>query len=221
VCGCRGPRRGSRSKRWIADAGATQHNTATKTTTLKDGHGTPLSLIGKKSKPPLKVNSSKLVTHLNASLVGGLSASQLSSGSAKATAPEVGTTISSNDSTATWVVSTARLHAGTYYVNAVAVLDAVTTDGAFCFVALKAAKPVGLQFGGNYVQQLETATEALPVVVPAGRSVGEYCYDNDFNTGSSMFSAGIAAIKIGHPTAGSVPSAVRRQVTSAHPTTAR
>jgi hypothetical protein len=53
-------------------------NTATKTTTLTDKHGTPLSLVGKKSKPPLKVNSSKRVKHLNASLLGGESASTLS-----------------------------------------------------------------------------------------------------------------------------------------------
>ena len=53
------------------------HNSATSTTTLKDGKGTPLSLVGKKSKPPLKVNSSKQVAHLNASLLGGQSASAL------------------------------------------------------------------------------------------------------------------------------------------------
>jgi hypothetical protein len=33
-------------------------NSATKTTTLKDSKGTPLSLSGKKTSPPLKVNSS-------------------------------------------------------------------------------------------------------------------------------------------------------------------
>jgi hypothetical protein len=55
-----------------------QHNTATSTTKLADSNGSPLSLVGKKSKPPLKVNSSKQVKHLNASLLGGESASRLS-----------------------------------------------------------------------------------------------------------------------------------------------
>jgi hypothetical protein len=54
------------------------HNTATSTTTLKNDRGTPLALVGKKSKPPLKVNSSKQVKHLNASLLDGESASTLS-----------------------------------------------------------------------------------------------------------------------------------------------
>ena len=52
-------------------------NKATKTTTLTDKHGTPLSLVGKASQPPLKVNSSKQVAHLNASLLDGRSAAQL------------------------------------------------------------------------------------------------------------------------------------------------
>jgi hypothetical protein len=55
-------------------------NAATKTTTLKDSKGTPLSLVGKASKPPLKVNSKKLVSKLNAQFVGGKPVSQLASG---------------------------------------------------------------------------------------------------------------------------------------------
>ena len=198
-----------------------RHNTATSTTTLEDGHGTPLSLIGKASKPPLKVNSSKQVRHLNASLLGGLSASQLSSGSAKATAPEVGSAIGTSEATATLVISTAPLRAGTYYVNAVAVLDAATNQGAFCFVAVKTTTPTGLQFGGNFVQGLETATEALPVVVHAGGAVAEYCYDNASNVGSSLFSAGITAIKVGHSAVGSAPAVARRRPTRAVSTSGR
>jgi hypothetical protein len=55
------------------------HNDATTTTTLQDRHGTPLSLLGKKSKPPLKVNSRKLVKRLNADEVDGSSAVSLMS----------------------------------------------------------------------------------------------------------------------------------------------
>jgi hypothetical protein len=64
-------------------------NSATKTTTLKDSKGTPLSLSGKKTSPPLKVNSSVKVKHLNADEVDGLSAGKLAtSGSGVQTAVE-------------------------------------------------------------------------------------------------------------------------------------
>ncbi len=50
-------------------------NTATTTTTLSNSKGTPLSLQGKKSAPPLKVNSTKKVKNLNADKVDGKSSS--------------------------------------------------------------------------------------------------------------------------------------------------
>lgn len=56
-------------------------NSATHTTTLKDTSGTPLSLITKKSKPPLKVSSHALVKNLNSGELGGLTAGSLSTGS--------------------------------------------------------------------------------------------------------------------------------------------
>jgi hypothetical protein len=52
-------------------------NTATKTTTLSDSKGTPLSLGAPKGKPPLQVNSSTEVKKLNAALLDGLPASAL------------------------------------------------------------------------------------------------------------------------------------------------
>ncbi len=53
-------------------------NSAVGTTSLKNlGRGPALSLNSAKSSPPLVVNSSKLVKHLNANKVGGLTAGQL------------------------------------------------------------------------------------------------------------------------------------------------
>lgn len=52
-------------------------NHASQTTKLSDAKGTPLSLTGAKSKPPLQVNSKHMVTNLNSQYVGGKSASQL------------------------------------------------------------------------------------------------------------------------------------------------
>jgi hypothetical protein len=53
-------------------------NSAGTTTSLKNtGRGPALSLNSIKSAPPLVVNSSKMVKHLNANMVGGKTASQL------------------------------------------------------------------------------------------------------------------------------------------------
>jgi len=53
-------------------------NSAVGTTSLKNlGRGPALSLNSAKSSPPFTVNSSKLVKHLNANLVGGKTAAQL------------------------------------------------------------------------------------------------------------------------------------------------
>jgi hypothetical protein len=53
------------------------NNKATATTTVTDKKGTPLSLIGRRSKPPLQVNSTKRVKHLNADLLDGYAANTL------------------------------------------------------------------------------------------------------------------------------------------------
>jgi hypothetical protein len=53
-------------------------NKAGSTTSLKNtGRGPALSLNSIKSAPPIKVNSSKMVKHLNANKVGGKTAAQL------------------------------------------------------------------------------------------------------------------------------------------------
>jgi hypothetical protein len=53
-------------------------NSAGGTTSLKNtGRGPALSLNSIKSAPPIKLNSSKMVKHLNANMVGGMTASNL------------------------------------------------------------------------------------------------------------------------------------------------
>jgi hypothetical protein len=54
-------------------------NHTTSTTKLIDRKGSPLALVGKKSQPPLTVNSQKMVPHLNAQLLNGKTAGQLAS----------------------------------------------------------------------------------------------------------------------------------------------
>lgn len=175
-------------------------NSATKTTTLKDKRGTPLALVGKASKPPLKVNSSKQVAHLNASLVGGLSAPQLvTTGSGGQTRVDSATPITNSP---VLVAKTATLHRGTYYISASGLIFE-TSDGGFCYVAT----PTGsaLQYGGvdaasSYVQ----ATETVAVKVTSPTSYGEYCYTVDAT--GEMYNAGIFAIRIGHATTVAEPS---------------
>jgi hypothetical protein len=54
------------------------HNSAGTTTALKNtGRGPALSLNSIKSAPPITLNSSKMVKHLNANMVGGMTASTL------------------------------------------------------------------------------------------------------------------------------------------------
>lgn len=93
-------------------------NTATKTTTLTDSRGTPLSLRAKHGKPPLKVNSSTKVKHLNADELDGSSASALAtSGSGASTNfPDGNRGILTTSPTR--VARTARLQKGSYFISA-------------------------------------------------------------------------------------------------------
>jgi hypothetical protein len=181
------------------------HNTATKTTTLKDKHGTPLSLVGKKSKPPLKVNSSKQVSHLNASLLGGSSAAQLATHGSAAltgTAADVATT-----ETPVLVVATSTLHKGTYYINASALLD--STDGGFCYIGTGTDFTGALQYGGGEVTSTYVqASETVVVKVTSPTAFGQYCYTE---TGSGfVYDAGISAISVASSATGTTASVAKR-----------
>jgi hypothetical protein len=176
------------------------HNSATKTTTLKDKDGTPLSLAAKKSKPPLKVNSSQQVAHLNASLVGGLSASQLSSGSSGQVPPSTDVAIPAG--TETLVSQTGILSKGTYYVNASAMLE--TSDGGECYIGTSNDVSTAVQWGGYRPDSSNTtdtsqASETAIVKVATPRRYGQYCQTEDANE-IAAFDAGIFAIRVAHAT---------------------
>lgn len=186
-------------------------NHATQTTTLKDSKGTPLSLVGKKSRAPLKVNSSKQVTHLNASLVGGMSAAQLATnGSSAQTAVDVGVPIA--DTSETVVAQTATLKAGKYFIQAAALLDAVS--GGFCYVGTSTASGTAVQWGGGEGDTTETwvqASESVEVTVTTAEPIGEYCESNAAT--GSVYDAGITAIQIAHGapgTAAAITTKARR-----------
>jgi hypothetical protein len=176
-------------------------NTTTKTTTIKDSHGTPLSLVGKTSKPPLKVNSSTQVPHLNSSLLGGLSSTQLATaGSSARTGVNLGLSI---DTSPTMVAQTAVLSPGTYYVLASALLE--SSVGGFCYVGTSDDPSTALQWGGadgsSTADTIHTqANESLPVVVTSSERIGEYCESN--SESGDLANAGIVAIKVANDAPG-------------------
>jgi hypothetical protein len=184
-------------------------NSATSTTTLKDTKGTPLSLIGKSSKPPLKVNSSKQVAHLNASLLGGKSATALATKGSGAQTPWINVAkifhaISTSDDAATFVASTGNLKPGTYYVAAAvnAYNRGTASDITSCFVGPDDDVADALQYTS------ESSANALSLNVTAiakiahSKKLGVYCYAPDV----SINTATIFAVKVAHSTAGSLPS---------------
>lgn len=178
-------------------------NHATATTTLSDSKGTPLSLRAKSGKPPLRVNSSKKVAHLNADLLDGVNASGLGpSGSGVSTKFKdgnrglVGTALVP-------VVSTGALKAGTYYINVATTIYIPPGQQAVCFVA---TGPKAQYQGG------ETSTSAQGqfvfadvdvLTVKAGEHVRQYCQTTE--TGASnaeVVHGGITAIRMAQSTAG-------------------
>jgi hypothetical protein len=183
------------------------HNTATSTTTLEDSQGTPLSLSGKKSKPPLKVNSSKQVKHLNASLLDGQSAATLSAGSAARTGTNeqgLGAPLNVGSTDASLVARTARLTKGTYYVTASALLDgpSATDGGGFCFVSDRTNNgDDALQYGGGEFSGFVQATETVAVKLATSHTISEFCYGND--SGATVYNAGILATRIARSKTGS------------------
>ena len=112
-------------------------NSAGGTTSLKNtGRGPALSLNNIKSAPPLVVNSSKMVKHLNANMVGGKTATQLAGKTIRFHLGTVGSTLSGTQ------LFFAKVPKGTYQVSIAGILtDQGTdpTDNYTCLVADRAA----------------------------------------------------------------------------------
>jgi hypothetical protein len=121
-----------------------QSNSAVGTTSLKNlGRGPALSLNAAKSSPPLVVNSSKLVKHLNANQVQGLTAAQLNPKVLRWRVGRTGTTVTSNTASSTeYMLFTAKVPKGTYRVGLSAVFyhdSGDPTDGYTCLAIEKNA----------------------------------------------------------------------------------
>jgi hypothetical protein len=134
-------------------------NAAGGTTSLKNtGRGPALSLNSIKSSPPLTVNSSKLVKHLNANLVGGLSSTQLE--------PNVWRyTLGKDDSTISAAPHffTTKIPTGTYQVQMSGILSStVSSDSYICAIADK-QRIIANDIGGLFTYALNTYA-ASPVL---------------------------------------------------------
>jgi hypothetical protein len=186
-------------------------NTATKTTTLKDHKGTPLSLVGKKSKPPLKVNSNKEIAHLNAALVDGQHAGSLrTSGSAgqfrhTGIALFPGNPLSTNFDSPTEVALTGTLSPGTYYVtgSAETVYNGTGSDQLACAIAPSAHPGDQLSTAVNTTTAYASESENTVLTVTTPEILGQYCYSGQ--SGGGYFLGGIYAIKIARSVPGSAP----------------
>jgi hypothetical protein len=89
-------------------------NSAVGTTSLKNaGRGPALILKNAKSAPPLAVNSTKMVKHLNANLVGGQTAARLAPRTIRLQLGRVGTTFTASG----FRLRSAKIPPGTYAVG--------------------------------------------------------------------------------------------------------
>jgi hypothetical protein len=190
-------------------------NTATHTTTLKDTKGTALSLISKRSSPPLKVNSKALVKNLNASELGGLTASKLSTGSGAQLKVDLFAAhpkgILLAQPTGTFpkskyfpevIASTANLAAGTYQVT-----SSTLAANVLCWLGTSPA--MGTQQYG--LVDTPGSTVALSEILTVkGQQIRLYCAGTDTNSGDPggvVFDGDITAIKLLTASKGTVHSA--------------
>jgi hypothetical protein len=172
-------------------------NSATATTTLTASNGTPLALVGKATRPPLTVDSTVEVRHLNAAMVDGQTAAQLqtqgSGASSNAGTSAPGVSLSSNQAAATRVASTRPLTRGRYFISATATTVNSTSDGAFCYLGSTADDDSALQSGGSSTKGYATPGVTVVVAVTKPERLGYYCYTR--STGS-VSAAGITALKV-------------------------
>jgi hypothetical protein len=126
-------------------------NSAVGTTSLKNlGRGPALSLNSAKSSPPLVVNSSKLVKHLNAATVGGQSAAKLNPKVLRWRVGHTGTTVSSSTAGSTkQMLYTAAVPKGTYQVNLSAVFFQASGDSSDSYTCLAVKKSALLNDPSN------------------------------------------------------------------------
>jgi hypothetical protein len=163
---------------------------------LSSSHGAALALSAPKNTAPFSVNRQKMVSNLNAQLVGGLNAASLKLSGGEGFVPP-NADIQLNGDEVLPVTGTGRLPAGTYYVTATALIDLTTGDtGATCFIEkdndINAQYSLGGASGSNFVQVAGT----VAVLLKKGDTMHETCIVDGSNSGSEAIDAGITAIRV-------------------------
>jgi len=182
-------------------------NTETAQATLTNTAGTPLQLTAPAGAAPLKVSNSNLVTGLNAQYLGGMTAPQVATGGVGFTG-----TVTPIGSAPKAVASTGALPAGTYYVNADALLRIASGDIAgFCYITPGAGLPTAVAYGGAETTGWGQAAATTAVNVTEGDTLQEWCYTAGDN-GSVSFYAGITAIRV-LSSSGTAPLRAGRPIT--------
>jgi hypothetical protein len=182
------------------------HNSATRTTTLADSRGTPLSLRAKHGRPPLRVNSSTKVKHLNADELDGSSASDLATAGSGASSHFPDGSRGIVKTTPTLVARTGALNKGTYFVSASAsgfVSDATILQ---CFVTASAPttkdEDNSAMAEGNFVGVPETVVMS----VTRGQRISQFCFvtSSTPTPQAQLSQAGIIATRIAHAGKGTI-----------------
>jgi hypothetical protein len=184
-------------------------NTATRTTTLIDKESVPLSLVTGKSKAPLKVNSKHLVPNLNADLLDGKHRGALVTRGSGASTRFADGNRGLLGTTPLAVVSTAKLAAGTYYVQAsISFFIPDDIDGVNCFTSAKGPTP---EYDGDFTraeratgENFSNVSETTVLRVAAGTRIREWCA-SDPGTGGvvEVIHAGLIALRVARHAAGS------------------
>lgn len=181
-------------------------NHTLKPTGFVNKKGVALALTSKKSKPPLTVNSSKLVKHLNAAQVGGKTASSLeTSGSSAVLDPPEGNEVDVS-TTPISIASTSKLGAGTYFINASVGGFAPDTNHVDCRLSttpipsFDAIAPQAVSVPGIFNLAITRS-----ITVKSGQQVALWC-GADTST-SEISYAGLTAIKVDHASTGSTATA--------------
>jgi hypothetical protein len=178
-------------------------NKATKTTTLSDSKGTPLSLKAGHGKPPFRVNSSAKVRHLNADELDGSNAAGLATSGAGVSSQYPDGNRGIVKLTFIKVTQTRVLAKGTYYVSATVSATLPPADTLSC--VLTAGAPTQSEADNSAFAQGPTANvpETGVITVTSGQQIAQYCElqlaaPPTPNDQAEVSQSGLTAVRIAH-----------------------
>jgi hypothetical protein len=184
-------------------------NKATTTTTLSNSKGTPLSLKAGHGKPPLRVNSSTKVRHLNADELDGSNAAGLATSGAGVSSGYPDGNRGIVKQAFLKVTQTRALAKGTYYVSATVSATLPAADSLSC--VLTAGAPTGRDEDNSAFAQgpAVNVPETAVIAVTSGQQISQYCEVGlaappTPDDQAEVSQAGMTAVRIAHASGGSV-----------------